>query len=165
MDYPVVIEGFEDHEIIVRSSPWGAASMLLVDGETAPAGSRRNQYILTRPDGTEVLVKFRNSLFDSVPQVIVEGKVMNVVPPLSVPITVWCLLPLVLCFTPGFDGIMLGFAGSWINTRLFRTEWTVIQKYLATAFVSLAAGAIYLLLSGRMPDLISTLSTVLGTGN
>jgi hypothetical protein len=164
MDYPVVIDGFEKHEISVRSSPWGAANMLLVDGETAPAGPRRNQYILTRPDGTEALVKFRSSLFDSVPQVIVDGKVMNVVPPLSVPIMVWCLLPLVLCFTPGFDGIMLGFAGSWINTRMFRTQWTTMQKYLVTAFVSLAAGAFYLLLSGRMQGLISTLRTGLGLG-
>ena len=164
MDYPVVVDGFENHEIMLRSSPWGAASTLLLDGETAPAGPRRNQYILTRPDGAEALVKFRGSLFDSVPQVIVDGKVMNVVPPLSWPITVWCLVPLLLCFTPGFDGIMLGFAGSWINTRMFRTEWTTMQKYLATAFVSLAAGAFYLLLSGRMQDLISTLRTGLGLG-
>jgi uncharacterized membrane protein YjjP (DUF1212 family) len=33
-----------------------------------------------------------------------------------------------------------------------------------TAFVSLAAGAFYLLLSGRMQDLISTLRTGLGLG-
>jgi hypothetical protein len=164
MDYPVVIEGFEDHEITLRSSPWGAASTLLVDGETAPAGPRRNQYILTRADGSEALVKLRSGLFDPLPQVIVDGKVFNVAPPLSWPVTVWCYLPLLLCFTPGFDGIMLGLAGSWINTRMFRTEWTTIQKYLATAFVSLACGAFYLLLTGRMPDLINTLRTGLGIG-
>jgi hypothetical protein len=99
-----------------------------------------------------------------VPQLIVDGKVISVTPPLSWPITIWCLLPLVLVFTPGFDGIMLGFAGSWINTRIFRTEWTVTQKYLATAFVTLAAGAIYLLLSGRMQDAINLLRTGLGIG-
>ena len=164
MDYPVVIDGFEDHEITLRSSPWGAASTLLLDGETAPAGPRRNQYILTRPDGTEALVKFRGSLFDSVPQVIVDGKVINVVPPMSWPITVWCLLPLALVFTPGFDGIMLGFGGSWINTRMFRTEWTTMQKYLATAFVTLACGALYLLLSGRLKDVLNTVGTGLGIG-
>jgi hypothetical protein len=150
MDYPVVIDGFEDHEIIVRSSPWGAGSTLVLDGETAPGGPRRNQYILTRPDGTEALVRFRNSLFDSVPQLIVDGKVINVVPPLSWPITVWCLLPLLLVFTPGFDCIMLGFAGSWINTRIFRTERSTTEKYLFTAAVTLGAAALYLLLSGRL---------------
>ena len=156
MDYPVVIDGFQDHEIIVRSSPWGAASALLLDGETAPAGPRRNQYILTRPDGAEALVKFRGSLFDPVPQLVVDGKVMNVVPPLSWPITVWCLAPLLLCFTPGFDGIMLGFAGSWINTRIFRTERTTTQKYLLTAFVTLAAAGFYLLLTGRLRGVLNT---------
>jgi len=150
MDYPVVIDGFQDHEIIVRSSPWGAASTLLLDGETAPAGPRRNQYILTRPDGTEALVKFRGSLFDSVPQVIVDGKVINVVPLLTWPVTVWCLLPLLLCFTPGFDGIMLGFAASWINTRIFRTERSTTEKYLFTTAVTLGAAGLYLLLSGRL---------------
>jgi hypothetical protein len=155
MDYPVVIEGFEGHQITLRSSPWGAASTLLLDGETAPAGPRRGQYILTRKDGSEALVKLRGSLFDSVPQIIVDGKVKNVVPPLSVPITVWCLLPLLLCFTPGFDGIMLGFAGSWVNTRFFRTELSTVQKYLVTAAVTLAAAGLYLALSGRLPTLIN----------
>jgi hypothetical protein len=150
MDYPVVIDGFEDHEIILRSTPWGAASTLLLDGEMAPAGPRRNQYFLTRKDGTEVLVKFRNSLFDSVPQLLVDGKAINVVAPLPWKVMVWCLLPLALVFTPGFDGIMLGFAGSWVNTRMFRTEWTAMQKYLATALVTLACGGLYLLLSGRL---------------
>ena len=164
MDYPVTIEGFENHEIIVRSSPWGAASTLLIDGQTAQAGPRRNQFILTRGDGAETLVKFRSTLFDSVPQIIVDDKVRNVTPPLSWPVTVWCFVPLVLCFTPGFDGIMLGFAGSWINTRMFRTEWTTMQKYLATAAVTLAAAAFYLLLSGRMQGLINTLRTGLGIG-
>jgi hypothetical protein len=162
MDYPVVIEGFDDHEILVRSSPWGSANTLLIDGEMAPAGPRRNQFILTRRDGAEVLVKFRGSLFDSVPQIIVDGKVFNVTPPLSWLVTVWCYLPLVLVFTPGFDGIMLGFAGSWINTRIFRTERSTTQKYLLTALVTLASAAFYLLLSGRMQDLINTLRTGLG---
>jgi hypothetical protein len=159
MDYPVVIEGFQGHEISVRSTPWGSAATLLIDGETAQAGPRRNQFILTRGDGTEVLVKFRNGLFDSVPQIIVDGKVFNVTPPLSWPVTVWCFVPLVLAFTPGFDGIMLGFAGSWINTRIFRTERSTTQKYLLTALVILAAAALYLLLSGRMQGLIDTLRT------
>jgi len=153
MDYPVVIDGFEGHQIAVRSTPWGAASTLLLDGEVAPRGPRRNQFILTRKDGTEALVKFRNGLFDSVPQLVVDGKVKNVVPPMSWPITVWCLAPLLLCFTPGFDGIMLGFAGSWVNTRIFRTEQSATQKYLLTAFVSLAAAGAYLLLSGRLPEI------------
>jgi hypothetical protein len=157
MDYPVVIEGFESHQIALQSSPWGAASTLLFDGETAPRGPRRNQFILTRNNGAEVLVKLRSSLFDSVPQLIVDGKVMNVVPPLSWPITVWCLLPLLLCFTPGFDGIMLGFAGGWVNTRFFRTELSTMQKYLVTAAVTLAAAGIYLLLSGRLPELTNLL--------
>jgi hypothetical protein len=152
MDYPVVIDGFEDHEIAVRSTPWGAASTLLLDGEVAPPGQRRNQFILTRKDGTEALVKFRNGLFDSVPQLVVDGKVTNVVPPLSWPITVWCLAPLLLCFTPGFDGILLGFGGSWVNTRIFRTERSDIQKYLLTALVFLAAAGIYLLVSGRLAE-------------
>jgi hypothetical protein len=166
MDYPVVIEGFEDHEIILRSSPWGAASTLLLDGETAPAGPRRNQYLLTRPDGAEVLVKFRSSFFDSMPQLIVDGKVINAAPLLTWPVTVWCMLPLVLLIIPGsfLDGLMLGFAGAWINTRMFRTEWTTTQKWLATAFVTLACGALYLLLSGRMKDLINTVGTGLGIG-
>ena len=157
MDYPVVIDGFEDHEISVRSTPWGAASTLLLDGEVAPRGPRRNQFILTRKDGAEALVKFRNGLFDSVPQLVVDGKVKNVVPPLSWPITVWCLAPLLLCFTPGFDGIMLGFAGSWVNTRIFRTELTTTQKYLLTAAATLVAAGIYLLLSGRLGDVINRL--------
>jgi len=150
MDYPLVIDGFEDHEITLRSSPWGAGSILLLDGQVAPPGPGRNQYILTRKDGTEALVKFRGSLFDSVPQLVVDGKVMNVVPPLSVPITVWCLLPLVLVFTPGFDGIMLGFAASWINTRIFRTERSTTEKYLFTVAVTLGAAVLYLVLSGRL---------------
>jgi hypothetical protein len=151
MDYPVVIEGFEGHEIALRNSPWGGTSLLLIDGQVASAGPRRNQFLLTRNDGTEALVKFRNSLFDSVPQLVVDGKVINVVAPLPWGVMIWCLLPLALVFTPGFDGIMLGFAGSWVNTRLFRTELSLAQKYLVTAAVTLAAAGLYFLLSGKMP--------------
>ncbi len=150
MDYPIVIEGFEGHEIAVRSTPWGATSTLLFDGQPAPPGPRRNQYILTRADGTETLVKFRTSLFDPVPQVVVEGRVINVVPLLRWYEMAWCLLPLLLVFLPGLDGILLGFAGAWINTRLFRTERSPAQRYLLTAIVTLGAAALYLLLSGRL---------------
>jgi hypothetical protein len=164
MDYPVLIEGFERHDFVVRSSPWGSGSLLLMDGESAPPGPRRNQYILTRPDGTEVLVKFRNSLFDPVPQIIVDDKVFNVTRPLSWPITIWCFIPLLLCFTPGFDGIMLGFGGSWINTRMFRTEWSTTQKYLATAAVTLGSGVLYLVFSGRTQEVLDFASRWLGIG-
>jgi hypothetical protein len=150
MDYPVTLEGFEGHEIKLRVDTWSAAPILLLDGEVAPPGPKRNQYLLTRDDGTEELVKFRNSLFDPVPQLKVGNQTYNVAEPLAWHELIWCLLPLGLVFFPGIDGILLAFAGCWVNNRLFRSERPLTQRYALTAAVTLAAVGIYMLFTGRL---------------
>ncbi len=151
MDYPLSIDGFEGHDLVLRLGNWGGQASLLFDGEPVPPGPRRNQYVLTDDDGNETVVKLRRSMFDPVPVLVAGDQVISLAPPLRWYELVWCFLPLALVFTPGLDGIVLGFAGSWANHQLFRSERSNSQKYLLTAAVTLAAAALWAILSGRLP--------------
>ncbi len=150
MDYLVALEGFEGHEVSVRVGAWGSGTTLWFDGQPAERGSKRNEFVLTRDDGTPALVKFRTSMFDPVPVLDYDGKRMHVTEPLTWFETIWCFLPLVMVFSPGIDGILMGFAASWANHQIFRSERPVMQKYLLTILVDLVAAVVFLFFTGRL---------------
>jgi hypothetical protein len=150
MDYPIALEGFEGHEVSVHVGSWGSGTNLYFDGEPAERGPKRNQFVLTRNDGNPALVKFRTSMFDPVPVLDCDGTRMHVAEPLPWHVLIWCFLPLAFVFSPGIDGILVGFAASWANHQVFRSERPTTQKYLLTAGIDLIGAVVFLFFTGRL---------------
>ena len=143
MSYEVNIEGFEGQNIEVNVSFW-TGPKLLVNGEPAQKGNKRGELILQRNDGKQVVASWKPQVLGlDVPQLIVDGKITNLVEPLKWYKLVWGGLPALLVFLGGALGAIAGMIGFSINTKIFRTEMNDISKYLASGVISVLSVIAY----------------------
>jgi hypothetical protein len=148
MDYPVALDGFEGHRITLSPQGWFTTPKLLIDGRPAPKGKKANQFVLRSDYGTEIVAQIRASVFglDPVPQLVVDGKKIQVAEPLTWFQLLWSGIPLLLLVVGGALGGLCGAGAVALNIRVFRSQGGNMVKYLLTAFVSLTAAVVYLFL-------------------
>ncbi|MCX6029569.1 MAG: hypothetical protein NT169_09750 [Chloroflexi bacterium] len=149
MDYPIKLEGFEAQQLTVKPAGWVTGPKLLINGQPAPKGPKRNQLLLQRDDGTEAVAELRNSALglDPVPQLIVDGKPIHLAMLLKWYQWIWGGLPTVLVFVGGALGALCGLVAFGINARTFRSQRTNVIKYGITAGVSILAVIVYFILA------------------
>jgi len=147
MNYPVVLGGFEGQSIEVQPGGFFSMPRLLVGGKPAPAGPRRGEMMLRRKDGQEVVAVWRPQLMGlDIPQLVVDGSVVNVVEPLKWYEWVWGVLPLFL-LAGGVIGGAAGAVAAVINIKVFRMKFSNAAKFAITAGVGAAAVLVYMLLA------------------
>lgn len=138
MRYPVRLDGFEGQTIEVESGGLFSGPKILVNRQPAPRGTSRQEVVLRRNDGTNVVATLKPSLFGlDVPQLVVAGRTISVVEPLKWYEWAWSALPILLVFVGGLLGGVLGFFGLIANARIFRSQMTGLAKFGLTAGVSL----------------------------
>lgn len=143
MGYTATIEGFEGRQVEVSVGFWSGPK-LLVDGEPAPKGNKRGEMVLQRNDGRQVVANWKpQALGFDVPQLVVDGKTVNLVEPLKWYQWVWGGWPVLLVFFGGALGAVAGIVGFSINARVFRTDMNDVLKYVVTGAVSVLAVAAY----------------------
>jgi hypothetical protein len=143
MSYPAKIEGFEYQNIEVQTGFW-TGPKLLVNGEPAPKGSKRGEMILRRDDGRQVTASWKPQFLGlDVPQLVVDGRTVQLVEPLKWYQWVWGGWPIVLLFVGGAFGAIAGMLGAVINARVFRAEISEILKYVVTGVVSILVVVVY----------------------
>ena len=148
MKYPVRIEGFEGQCIEVQTAGIFSSAQLLVNGQPAPKGQKRNEMLLRHHDGREAIATWKPLFLGlDVPQLEVEGKTIRVVEPLKWYEWAWGGLPVLLICAGGFLGAMAGMIGLAINTRVFRSSFGGVIKYVITGAVSLLVVIIYLVVA------------------
>jgi len=106
MEYPVKIEGFEGQQLAVTSDELISNPKLLIDGQPAPGGQKRGQFILRKNDGREVIAQLTSAYlgFDPVPRLSIDGRIIQIMPPLDLFEWVWSGLPLIFSLLVGFLG-------------------------------------------------------------
>src|SRR5258707_15744360 len=102
MRFPLKLDGFEGQTLEVQPSGILGGPKRLVNGQPAAAGPKRGQMALRRNDGREVLVRWRPQFLGmDVPQLYVDGFVVNVAPPLPLIVWLWSALPVLLVLIGG----------------------------------------------------------------
>jgi hypothetical protein len=143
MGYTVNIEGFEGQQIEVNVGFWSGPK-LLVNGEPAPKGNKRGEMVLQRNDGRQVVATWKPQILGlDVPQLLVDGKAVNLIEPLKWYQWIWGGWPVVLLFVGGALGAIAGLVGFSINAKIFRTEMSEVLKYVVTGAVSVLAVLAY----------------------
>jgi len=144
MQYPVKVEGFEGHNLTVTSDELISNPKLLIDGQPAPAGQKRGEFILHRNNGSKVVAQLTSAYlgFDPVPRLSLDGKIIQIMPSLDRFEWVWSAIPLILFFTGGILGTLFGVLGFAFNVRVFRSERSILQKFILTTLISIAAAGI-----------------------
>lgn len=162
MQYPLTVPGFEDHQLAFETGGFWSGAKLLVDGEPAPKGPKRGQFVLHRLDGSEAIAQLRTTNpLDPVPQVVIDGQSFPVTEPLKWYQWLWGGLPFVLVIIGGALGGLFGGAALVINGQVFRSNLKGVAKYFLSGLVSLgtviaffvAATLLNLTLSGLAPKI------------
>ena len=146
MKYPVNLDGFWGQNIEVQGPGLFSGAKLLVNGESAPKGTKRGEMLLQRNDGKQVVAKFKNSFLD-VPKLEVDGQVIQVVEPLKWYEWAWNAIPLLIIFSGGALPVLIGFIAFSVNASLFRSQTNTIAKYGLTGLVSFVALLVFLALA------------------
>jgi len=144
MQFPVKIEGFEGHHLAVTSDEFISNPQLLIDGQPAPSGQKRGEFILQRSNGTEANAQLTSSYlgFDPVPRLSVDGKIIQIMEPLERIAWVWSGIPLILFFVGRILGTLFGILAFAYNVRVFRSQRSSREKYLLTALISAASAGL-----------------------
>lgn len=145
MKYPVTIDGFDGQMIEVQSAGMLSGPKLMVNGVEAPKGPKRGQYTLKRSDGTEAVASWKAGLgsLGGMPQLSVDGQVVDVVEPIPWYAMVWSALPLVLIALGGALGAVMGLIAFTSNLRLFRGEQSTAVKFALSGAITAAAFVVY----------------------
>ncbi|MBI5302299.1 MAG: hypothetical protein HY868_09185 [Chloroflexi bacterium] len=149
MEYLVAIEGFEGQHLSLTPQGFFTGSKLLVDGQPAPKGKKRGQFILRRNDGTEIVAQIHSAVLglDPVPQLVVDGKTIHIAEPFKWYQLLWSGIPILLLFIGGGLGALCGATAFAINARIFRSQKSGAVKYLMTAAVTVASAATFFILA------------------
>ena len=146
MSYPVKLPGFEGQEIVVEPAGFFSGPRLLVNGQPAPKGKGRGEMLVRRNDGKDVVFSFRNNFLD-VPALVVDGKPYELVVPLKWYEWAWNALPILLIFTGGALGALIGILAMSFNLKVFRSSENALLKYLLTGVVGVGAFVVYFVLA------------------
>lgn len=146
MKTPVVLEGFEGQTIEVQSPGFFSGPKLLVNGRPAAKGPKRNQMLVKRNDGTDVIASWKSQVFDT-PQLVVDGKTIQVVRPLKWYEWIVSALPILLVFIGGALGAIIGLIAFGINTQIIRTYSSGPLKYFLVILISGLAVIAYMILA------------------
>lgn len=147
MEIRPVIEGFEGQDIVVKSSLLSGTKMFIND-QKAPKGQRWGEMALTRNDGRVVTAMWKPQMlgFDT-PQLMVEGKAIQLVDALKWYEMVFAGLPIILVFIGGLLGAIVGVLAFTASTSIFRSEINKFSKYALAGLITIFAVLIYLVLA------------------
>ena len=147
MGYKVNAEGFEGQDIEIVVSFW-TGTKLLVNGEKAGRGPKRGQLLLKRNDGKEVVVTLKQKMLGlDVPQFEIEGKIIDLVKPLTWQQWLFAGSPVVVLFLGGALGAAIGMVGIYLNVKIFRSELSEVLKYILSIVVTVSLIVGYLIFS------------------
>ena len=146
MEYQIDgIPGFESRKVMITSSGLVAGPKLIVDGEIIK--NRWGKYTLRRNDGADVEARLRSNWIDPVPSLMMDGKKYLVVAPLKWYEMLWGGWPVALLFVGGALGALCGVGAAYINSHIFRSDFSTAMKYSITGLISVISVIIYLILA------------------
>ena len=77
----------------VEPAGWFRPARLFFNGQLVPKGPKKNQFLVAGDDGIQKQLQLKQVFIDPVPQVIVEGEVIQLVEPLGMVQWIWSAIP------------------------------------------------------------------------
>ncbi len=155
MRYIIYPTGFTNQTIEVATSGLGGKAKLFVNNQEV-VSKRRKPMILRRDDGQEVEAIWKRDAFGlDVPNLIIDGALVQVTKPLPVIAKLWCFLPLILIFIGGAIGGLIGVIAAAANTSVFRLSANIMVKFIITLLIDLVALGLVLFLAATIRTLLT----------
>ncbi|CAH0122660.1 MULTISPECIES: hypothetical protein [unclassified Paenibacillus] len=139
MRYPIKLDGFEGQAVEVQAG--FSKPRLFVNNQLVPM--KKRIMTLKRNDGTEATAAWKPKFLGlDIPDLIVDGKEIQVAKPLHWVFKVWSVLPIFL-FLGGLFGGLIGILAITFNFAVFRISANLFLKFFITLLISVAAVLAY----------------------
>ena len=132
-DIPIPLEGFEGHDILLRTRLL-SNTKLLMDGQAL--AKKKGCVQLRANDGMAVELRMKSRFLDPVPNIEVYGRTIVLLPGLNPIEYVWSGIPLILVLLGGGIGGACGGGACAVNAQIFRTRLSAPAKFAITALIT-----------------------------
>lgn len=154
MRYRIYPTGFANQTIEIVTSGFGGKAQLFVNNQKVTA-KKKQPMVLRRDDGKVVEASWKRDLFGiDVPNLIVDGTIIEVTKPLPVVAKIWCFLPLIFIFIGGAIGALIGILTAAANVSVFRLSTNIALKIILTLLITLTGTALLLFLASTLSVLL-----------
>ncbi|WP_110931719.1 hypothetical protein [Paenibacillus bouchesdurhonensis] len=154
MRYMIYPTGFANQTLEVITSGFGGKARLFVNNQEVTA-KKKQPMILRRDDGQDIEATWKRDLFGiDVPNLIVDGSVIEVTKPLPVIAKLWCFLPLIFIFIGGAIGALIGILTAAANVSVFRLSTNIMIRIILTLLISLTGTGLLLFLASTLSALL-----------
>lgn len=154
MRYMIYPTGFANQALEVITSGFGGKARLFVNNQEVTA-KKKQPMILRRDDGQDIEATWKRDLFGiDVPNLIVDGSVIEVTKPLPVIAKLWCFLPLIFIFIGGAIGALIGILTAAANVSVFRLSTNIMIRIILTLLISLTGTGLLLFLASTLSALL-----------
>lgn len=110
----------------------------LLQGEAEIRG-KRLRFKVRDDSNRERAVRIKPKLFDPVPSVEIDTRVISLARPLTWYEYGWMGLPVLLVFAGGGLGALIGLTATYASSRIFRSDGPRLPKYLLSGLISITA--------------------------
>ena len=145
----IEIPGYEGQQIAVEIPRGFGTAKLLINGQLAPAGAKKGQYLIHRNDGVQETAFFKGGFPDPIPTLMVGPQAVKLAPPIPTVQWIWAGVPLVL-MGGGLFGGLLGMVATITNANIMRSDQIPVIKYILCAVVTSVAFAMFAFLAVMM---------------
>ena len=135
----------EGQKLALRVNTFTGAKLILNGEQVA---RQKGLFSVRSNVGSTIAVRLKGRFLDPIPNLIVGGKTIQVMPPLAWYQYVWMTIPMVLLFLGGAIGGLCGGLAAGFSSRIFRSDRSQGMKYALTGLISLGAFVAYFVVAG-----------------
>jgi hypothetical protein len=147
MEIPIALPGMEGQRLGLRIDTFTGAKLIL-NGQ--PVARQKGVFSLRSNAGSTVTVRFKGRFLDPIPNLIMGGRTIQIMPPLEWYQYLWMSIPMLLLVLGGAIGALCGGLAAGISSRIFRSDRSQGMKYALTGLVSLGAFIGYFVVAGTI---------------
>lgn len=148
MDIPVRLPGMEGRNVTLRVAGNFTGPKLMLNGQ--PVAKQNGAFQLRSNAGSALDVKFKGRFLDPIPNLVVGGQTIQLVPALAWYQYVWMGIPMILMFMGGAIGGLCGGVAAAMSSRVFRSNFNEGAKYALTGLISLGAFVTYFVVASTI---------------
>jgi hypothetical protein len=143
---------YATQQLSVETASLLGGPKLLLNGEIVKR--QKGRYPVAADSGAEALIQMRYNLVDPIPTLKIDDEPVRLAEPLHWYEYAWGGLPILLVFTGGALGGLVGGIAAVLNGRIFRSDRGAVAMYGLTAVVTLSAAVIFLVLAVAVRSMI-----------
>jgi hypothetical protein len=136
---------FKSQRLSIETASIFAAPKLLLNGVVVKR--KAGSYSVASDSGQELPILIKYYFLDPIPKVKIGDATIELAKPLQWYEYAWIGVPMLLVFSGGALGALVGAGSTVINGRIFRSERNTVAKYSLAAVTTVAGAAVFFVIA------------------